>query len=80
MTGKSGIRLEVRRAAEEDAGKGLARVHPAVMRALGIVNGEFIEILGSKRAVAAAWIHKTLPRAEMTLQSTARSGAMPAVE
>lgn len=55
MTPKAGIRLEVRRAAEEDAGKGLARVHPAVMRALGIVNGEFIEILGAKRALASAW-------------------------
>ena len=55
MSVKSGIRLEVRRAAEEDAGKGLARIHPAVMRALGIVNGEFVEILGAKRAVAAAW-------------------------
>jgi len=55
MTPKNGIRLDVRKAAEEDAGKGIARVHPAVMRALGIVNGEFIEILGGKRAVASVW-------------------------
>lgn len=55
MNSNTGIRLEVHRAAEEDAGKGLARLHPAVMRALGIVNGEFIEILGAKRAVAASW-------------------------
>jgi transitional endoplasmic reticulum ATPase len=55
MTQQGGIRLEVIRAAEEDAGKGIARLHQAVMRALSIVNGEFIELLGSKRAVAVAW-------------------------
>ncbi len=55
MTSRGGIKLEVKRASEEDAGKGIARLHPAVMRALGIVNGEFIEILGAKRAVAVAW-------------------------
>ena len=77
MTGKSGIRLEVRRAAEEDAGKGLARVHPAVMRALGIVNGEFIEILGSKRAVAAAWSSQntTQGRNDIAIDGEIRSNA-----
>ena len=55
MNQPGGIRLEVKRAAEEDAGKGIARLHQAVMRALGIVNGEFVELLGSKRAVAVAW-------------------------
>jgi transitional endoplasmic reticulum ATPase len=55
MNQSGGIRLEVTRAAEEDAGKGIARLHQAVMRALNIVNGEFIELLGSKRAVAVAW-------------------------
>ena len=55
MSQPGGIRLEVKRAAEEDAGKGIARLNQAVMRALNIVNGEFIELLGSKRAVAVAW-------------------------
>lgn len=77
MTAKSGIRLEVRRAAEEDAGKGLARIHPAVMRALGIVNGEFIEILGGKRAVAAAWSSQstTQERNDVAIDGEIRSNA-----
>ncbi|HOJ96080.1 MAG TPA: CDC48 family AAA ATPase [Methanospirillum sp.] len=77
MTSKSGIRLEVRRAAEEDAGKGLARIHPAVMRALGIVNGEFIEILGAKRAVAAAWSSQstTHGRNDIAIDGEIRSNA-----
>lgn len=77
MTLKSGIKLEVRRAAEEDAGKGLARIHPAVMRALGIVNGEFIEILGAKRAVAAAWSSQstTHGRNDIAIDGEIRSNA-----
>ncbi|KAF5082459.1 ATP-dependent zinc metalloprotease FtsH [anaerobic digester metagenome] len=77
MTVKSGIRLEVRRAAEEDAGKGLARIHPAVMRALGIVNGEFIEILGGKRAVAAAWSSQSVSqsRNDIAIDGEIRSNA-----
>ncbi len=77
MMVKSGIRLEVRRAAEEDAGKGIARLHPAVMRAIGIVNGEFIEILGAKRAVAAAWSSQntTLGRNDIAIDGEIRSNA-----
>ncbi len=55
MTVPCGIKVEVRRASEEDAGKGIARLHSALMRAIGVVNGEFIEILGAKRTVATAW-------------------------
>ena len=54
-TNGNGIRLEVKRAAEEDAGKGISRLNVAAMRALGVVNGEIIEILGAKRTVSAAW-------------------------
>lgn len=71
------IRLEVKRAAEEDAGKGIARLSPAVMRALGIVNGEFIELLGSKRAVAAAWSTQNAGhgRNEIAIDGEIRSNA-----
>ncbi|HWQ66334.1 MAG TPA: CDC48 family AAA ATPase [Methanospirillum sp.] len=72
-----GIKLEIKRAAEEDAGKGLARLHPAVMRALGIVNGEFVEILGSKTAVAAVWSTQstTLDRNGIAVDGEIRSNA-----
>lgn len=72
-----GIRLEVKRAAEEDAGKGIARLHQAVMRALGIVNGEFIELQGAKRAVASAWSTQNAGhgRTEIAIDGEIRSNA-----
>ncbi|PWR73823.1 CDC48 family AAA ATPase [Methanospirillum lacunae] len=77
MNQPGGIRLEVKRAAEEDAGKGIARLHQAVMRALGIVNGEFIELLGAKRAVAAAWCTQNAGhgRNEIAIDGEIRSNA-----
>ncbi|HWQ63854.1 MAG TPA: CDC48 family AAA ATPase [Methanospirillum sp.] len=77
MNQPGGIRLEVKRAAEEDAGKGIARLHQAVMRALGIVNGEFIELLGAKRAVAAAWCSQNAGhgRNEIAIDGEIRSNA-----
>lgn len=77
MTVKGGIRLEVHRAAEEDAGKGIARVHPAVMRALGIVNGEIIEILGAKKAVASVWTSQSTSqgRNDIAIDGEIRSNA-----
>lgn len=77
MSQPGGIRLEVKRAAEEDAGKGIARLHQAVMRALGIVNGEFIELLGAKRAVAAAWCTQNAGhgRNEIAIDGEIRSNA-----
>lgn len=77
MSQPGGIRLEVKRAAEEDAGKGIARLHQAVMRALGIVNGEFIELLGSKRAVASAWSTQNAGhgRNEIAIDGELRSNA-----
>ncbi len=77
MNQSGGIRLEVKRAAEEDAGKGIARLHQAVMRALGIVNGEFVELLGAKRAVAAAWSTQNTGhgRNEIAIDGEIRSNA-----
>lgn len=77
MSTQGGIHLEVKRAAEEDAGKGIARLHQAVMRALGIVNGEFIELTGSKRAVASAWSSQNSGhgRNEIAIDGEIRSNA-----
>lgn len=74
---QGGIRLEVKRAAEEDAGKGIARLNQAVMRALGIVNGEFVELLGGKRAVASAWSAQNAGhgRSEIAIDGEIRSNA-----
>ena len=47
--------LTVKEAAHEDAGRGIARVSTDVMRALGLVSGDVIEIKGRKKAGAIVW-------------------------
>jgi GAF domain-containing protein len=49
------IELTVKEAAHEDAGRGIARVSTDVMRALGLVSGDVIEIKGRKKAGAIVW-------------------------
>src|SRR5512136_2522780 len=45
----------VKEAARDDAGRGIARLSIEVMRALGIVSGDVIEIQGKRRAAAIVW-------------------------
>ncbi len=47
--------LKVAEAKSKDAGRGIARVDPAVMDALGITAGDIIQIEGKKRTVAIVW-------------------------
>ncbi len=49
------LEVTVKEAARDDAGRGLARISTEVMRRLGLVNGEVIEIEGKRKAVAIAW-------------------------
>ena len=50
-----GIILRVLEARQRDVGRGIARIDRSSMRKLGIIEGDFIEILGKKRTVAIAW-------------------------
>ena len=49
------IVLRVLEARQRDVGRGIARIDRASMKALGIIEGDFIEIVGKKRTVAIAW-------------------------
>jgi len=71
------VKLEVLRAAEEDAGKGIARLHTVAMQALSLVNGDYIEIIGAKRTVAIVWVTQvaTFPRRGLGIDGEIRSNA-----
>ena len=53
MNGFSGVKLKVREAEQRDVGKKIARIDQNIMRALGLVIGDFIEIEGPKSIAAA---------------------------
>jgi len=55
MIPKETMEVVVREAAREDAGRGIARVSIEVMRALGLVSGDVIEIQGKRKATAVVW-------------------------
>ena len=47
--------VTVKEAAHDDAGRGIARVSIEVMKKLGLVSGDVIEIQGKKNAAAIVW-------------------------
>jgi transitional endoplasmic reticulum ATPase len=49
------LNVTVKEAAREDAGRGIARVSMDAMRALGLVSGDVIEIVGKRKANAIVW-------------------------
>jgi transitional endoplasmic reticulum ATPase len=55
MTDKEFTEVTVKEAAHEDAGRGIARVSIEVMKKLGLVSGDVIEIQGKKKAAAIVW-------------------------
>lgn len=55
MTERDLIEVTVKEAAHEDAGRGIARLSIEVMRQLGLVSGDVIEIQGKRKAAAVVW-------------------------
>jgi len=55
MAEKEFTEVTVKEAAHEDAGRGIARVSVDVMKKLGLVSGDVIEIHGKKKAAAIVW-------------------------
>ncbi len=49
------LNVTVKEAAREDAGRGIARVSMDAMRALGLVSGDVIEVVGKRKANAIVW-------------------------
>ena len=54
MTNKDYAEVIVREAARDDAGRGIARVSIEIMRALGLVSGDVIEIQGRRRRLQSS--------------------------
>jgi len=55
MTEKEFVDVTVKEAAHDDAGRGIARVSIEVMKKLGLVSGDVIEIQGKRKAAAIVW-------------------------
>jgi len=55
MTERDLIEVTVKEAAHDDAGRGIARLSIEVMRQLGLVSGDVIEIQGKRKAAAVVW-------------------------
>ena len=55
LTEKDYAEATVKEATHDDAGRGIARVSIEVMKKLGLVSGDVIEILGKKKAAAVVW-------------------------
>jgi transitional endoplasmic reticulum ATPase len=55
MTEKDFTEVAVKEAAHDDAGRGIARVSIEVMKKLGLVSGDVIEIVGKRKAAAIVW-------------------------
>jgi len=55
MTEKEYFEVTVKEAAHDDAGRGIARISVEVMKKLGLVSGDVIEIQGKKKAAAIIW-------------------------
>ena len=55
MTDIDYAEVTVKEATHDDAGRGIARVSIEVMKKLGLVSGDVIEIQGKKKAAAVVW-------------------------
>jgi len=55
MTEQDFYEVTVKEAAHDDAGRGIARVSIEVMKKLGLVSGDVIEIQGKRKAAAIVW-------------------------
>ena len=55
MTNNNYVEVSVKEASREDVGRGIARLSVEVMKNLGLVSGDVIEILGKNKAAAIVW-------------------------
>jgi transitional endoplasmic reticulum ATPase len=80
MTGKDSYEVTVKEAYHGDAGRGMARLSMDVMKALGLVSGDIIEIEGKKKATAVVWpgypedTRNAILRVDGNIRSTAGTG------
>src|SRR5271169_3120260 len=55
MTDSEYFEVTIKEAAHDDAGRGIARLSIEVMKKLGLVSGDVIEIQGKRKAAAIVW-------------------------
>lgn len=55
MTNNNYVEVSVKEAARDDVGRGISRLSVEVMKNLGLVSGDVIEILGKNKAAAIVW-------------------------
>ncbi|MFA6333481.1 MAG: CDC48 family AAA ATPase [Methanoregula sp.] len=55
MTEKDYMEVKVKEAYQEDSLRGIARISPDLMKKIGFVSGDVVEIVGKKEAVAIVW-------------------------
>jgi transitional endoplasmic reticulum ATPase len=80
MTQNDSYEVTVKEAYHGDAGRGMARLSMDVMKAMGLVSGDIIEIEGKKKATAVVWpgypedTRKAILRIDGNIRSNAGTG------
>jgi len=74
--------LKVSEAKSKDAGRGIARVDPAVMEALGLNAGDVVQIEGKKKTVALVWpgYNEDANRGVIRIDGTIRRNAQASID
>ncbi|MBI0581933.1 MAG: AAA family ATPase, partial [Methanomassiliicoccales archaeon] len=74
--------LKVSEAKSKDAGRGIARVDPAVMEALGLNAGDVVQIEGKKKTVAVVWpgYNEDANRGVVRIDGTIRRNAQTSID
>jgi transitional endoplasmic reticulum ATPase len=82
MTNTPPFEVTVKEAAHEDAGRGIARLSIDVMKAIGLVSGDVIEIQGKKKAAAIVWpgFQQDTGRAVLRIDGNIRSNAQTGID
>ncbi|MDD1767313.1 MAG: AAA family ATPase, partial [Methanomassiliicoccales archaeon] len=74
--------LKVAEAKAKDAGRGIARVDPEILGALGLTAGDVIQIEGKKRTVAIVWpgYPEDANRGTIRIDGTIRRNAQASID
>ena len=74
--------LKVAEAKAKDAGRGIARVDPAVMEAMGLVAGDVVQVEGKKKTVALVWpgYNEDANRGVVRIDGTTRRNAQTSID
>jgi transitional endoplasmic reticulum ATPase len=82
MSDKNSYEVIVKESARDDAGRGIARVSLEVMKALGLVSGDVIEVEGRRKATAIVWpgFQQDTGNAILRIDGTMRSNVGTAID